>query len=415
VSDRVDDLLSQKIGDEWHLAEADDWARVRELDHRAIWDVRSDGRRELVEMVRRRVGSDLLDPDVLTIGFARRFATYKRSTLLLDQIDRLRSLLLDADRPVQFVFAGKAHPADEPGKAMIREIDRLTRDADVGHRFVFIPDYDIGIARTMYHGCDIWLNTPRRPMEACGTSGMKAALNGVLNFSIRDGWWDEMSDGHNGFDIPSFDDDPDLWRRDRREASATFEVLENQIVPLFYDRHDDGLPHGWIDRITTNWATLGWRVIAGRMVRDYVTQYYEPAAAGTARMTVDAAAPARELSAWKQRVADAWPGVSLRIVGDDSQIAAGTAGESRELVVELDPGMLRHDEIVVQLLHGPLLADRTFDEQALTAVPMSLGNDGRYHAAFVADRAGHWGVSARALPTHHHLAGPFDTGFVALA
>ena len=264
--------------------------------------MRNDGRRELVDMVRDRLGSTLLDPDVLTIGFARRFATYKRSTLLLEQLDRLRALLLDADRPVQFVFAGKAHPADEPGKAMIREIDRLTRDADVGHRFVFIPDYDIGIARTMYHGCDVWLNTPRRPMEACGTSGMKAALNGGLNCSIRDGWWDEMSDGSNGFDIASFDDDTDLDRRDRREANAAFEVIENEIVPLFYARSDDGLPHGWIDKITTNWSTLGWRAIAGRMVRDYVTQYYEPAAVGTATMTADAADPARELAAWKQRV-----------------------------------------------------------------------------------------------------------------
>jgi glycogen phosphorylase len=415
VSDRVDDLLSEKIGDDWHLADADDWAKVRELGHRAIWDVRNNGRHELVEMVRRRLGANLLDPDVLTVGFARRFATYKRSTLLLDQMARLRALLLDADRPVQFVFAGKAHPADEPGKALIREIDRLTRDASVGHRFVFIPDYDIGIARTMYHGCDIWLNTPRRPMEACGTSGMKAALNGVLNFSIRDGWWDEMSDGHNGFDIPSFDDDPDLARRDRREASAAFEVLENHIVPLFYDRHDDGIPHGWIDRITTNWATLGWNVIAGRMVRDYVTQYYEPAASGTARMTIDAAAPARQLSAWKQRVTEAWPSVSVRIVGDDSQLGAGAAGDARHLVAELQSGTLDRDEIVVQLLHGPLLADRSFDEHALAVMPMSLGDDGRYHAEFVADRAGRWGVSVRALPTHHHLAGPFDTGLVALA
>ncbi len=329
-------------------------------------------------------------------------------------MERLRALLLDADRPVQFVFAGKAHPADQPGKNMIREIDRLTRDADVGHRFVFIPDYDIGIARTMYHGCDIWLNTPIRPMEACGTSGMKAALNGVLNCSIRDGWWDEMSDGHNGFDIPSFDDDVDPVRRDRRESTATFEVLENDVVPLFYDRHD-GVPHGWIDRITTNWATLGWNVIAGRMVRDYVTQYYELAASGTERMTADGAAPARELSAWKQRIATAWPQVAVRIVGDDSQLGAGSAGEARQVVAELQPGALDHDDLAVQLLHGPLLADGSFDEHALTVVPMSLGDDGRHHGEFVADRAGNWGVSVRALPTHHHLAGAFDTGLVALA
>ena len=415
VSNQVDELLSQQIGDGWHLADAAEWERARDLDHRSIWEVRNEGRRELVDMVRHRLGSDLLDPDVLTIGFARRFATYKRSTLLLAQMDRLRALLLDADRPVQFVFAGKAHPADEPGKTLIRDIDRLTRDADVGHRFVFIPDYDIGIARTMYHGCDIWLNTPRRPMEACGTSGMKAALNGVLNFSIRDGWWDEMSDGRNGFDIPSFDDDLDLDRRDRREASATFEVLENTIVPLFYGRDDDGLPHGWIDKITTNWATLGSQVIAGRMVRDYVTEYYEPAARGSDRMTSDAGTPARELSAWKQHVTAAWPAVAVTIAGHDSSLDAGAAGDTRHVVAELDSGSIDRNEILVQLVHGPLLATGEFDEHALTALAMTPGDDGRYHAEFIADRAGRWGVSVRALPTHPSLAGSFDTGLVALA
>jgi starch phosphorylase len=411
VSDRVDELLSQMIGDEWHLADESDWERARHLDHREIWDVRNEGRRELVDMVRNRLGGYLLDPGVLTIGFARRFATYKRSTLLLAQMERLRAMLVDTDRPVQFVFAGKAHPADEPGKALIREIDRLTRDAEVGHRFVFIPDYDIGIARTMYHGCDVWLNTPRRPMEACGTSGMKAALNGGLNCSIRDGWWDEMSDGENGFDITSFDDDPDLDRRDRREASAAFEVIERKIVPLFYGRHDDGLPHGWIEKITTNWATLGWNVIAGRMVRDYVTEYYEPAAIGTRTMTADAGAPARELVAWKQHVVAAWPTVGISLVDDGSSSDRGAA---REVVAELDAGELRRDEIVVQLLHGPVLADGTFDETLLSVLPMVAGADGRYRAEFAPDRAGRWGTAARAMPTHPHLSGPFDTGLVTI-
>jgi starch phosphorylase len=414
VSDRVDELLSQMIGDEWHLADESDWERVRHLDHREIWDVRNEGRRELVEMVRHRLGGTLLDPDVLTIGFARRFATYKRSTLLLGQLDRLRALLLDADRPVQFVFAGKAHPADEPGKALIREIDRLTRDAEIGHRFVFVPDYDIGIARTMYHGCDVWLNTPRRPMEACGTSGMKATLNGGINCSIRDGWWDEMSDGDNGFDITSFDDDPDLDRRDRREASAAFEVIEDEIVPLFYARHDDGLPHGWIEKIKTNWATMGWNVIAGRMVRDYVTKYYEPAALGTITMTAEAGGPARDLAAWKRHVGEAWPAVSVRLLDEDSSIDGGAAGVVREAVAELDPGTLGADAIVVQLLHGPLLADGSFDETLLEIVPMVAHDDGRFRASFAPDRAGRWGVAARAMPTHPHLRGPFDTGLVTV-
>lgn len=412
VSDRVDELLSQTIGDEWHLGEEHDWERIRHLDHRQIWDVRNQGRRELVAMVREQLGADLLDPDVLTIGFARRFATYKRSTLLLGQIDRLRALLLDANRPVQFVFAGKAHPADEPGKQLIREIDRFAREADIRHRFVFVPDYDIGIARTMYHGCDVWLNTPRRPMEACGTSGMKATLNGVLNCSIRDGWWDEMTDGDNGFDIASFDD-PDLDRRDRREASAAFSVIENQIVPSFYTRYEDGLPHGWIEKIKSNWSTLGWKVIASRMVRDYVTEFYEPAAVDSDVLTADSAAPARELAAWKQRIAAAWPTVSVAFADDSGLDDDVAAGDARTATAILDPGTLRADDIVVQVVHGPLTIDGSFDEDLMSVVPMVAQPDGRYEASFSPDRAGRWGVSVRALPSHQHLTSVYDTGLVA--
>jgi starch phosphorylase len=412
VSDRVDELLGQMVGDEWHLADEADWARVKHLSHHEIWEVRNQGRRELVEMVRHRLGERLLDPYVLTIGFARRFATYKRSTLLLSQMDRLRALLLDEHRPVQFVFAGKAHPADEPGKTMIREIERLARHADVRHRFVFVPDYDIGIARTMYHGCDVWLNTPRRPMEACGTSGMKAALNGVLNCSIRDGWWDEMSDDRNGFDIPSFDDDPDLERRDRREASATFDVIENQIVPSFYGRGDDGVPHDWIDRITTNWATLGWNVIASRMVRDYVTQYYEPAALNSDALTADMAGPARELSQWKRRVAEAWPHVRIWLDAGSSHIEPGEAGVERHVVAHVEPGSLSLDELSVQVVHGPLAADGSFDEHRMTVIDMHPDRDGRFAATFVPEQAGRWGVAVRAMPSHRDLTNPSDPGLV---
>ncbi len=184
----------------------------------------------------------MLDPKVLTIGFARRFATYKRATLLLSQPERLRRLLLSTDRPVQFVFAGKAHPADEPGKALIRELIHFASDQTVRHRFVFVDDYDIAVARDMYHGCDVWLNNPRRPQEACGTSGMKAALNGALNCSILDGWWDECFDGTNGWAITSAEGEPDLERRDEIEANSLFELLEHQIVPLFYQRSEGRCP-----------------------------------------------------------------------------------------------------------------------------------------------------------------------------
>ena len=242
VSARVDALFSRVVGEDWHGADAERWSRILEVDPMEAWSTLNDGRDELVRLARQRLGEGVLDSSVLTIGFARRFATYKRATLLLSDPDRLRALLHDAERPVQFVFAGKAHPADNPGKELIQRIEQFARAADVRHRLVFLADYDISIARAMYHGCDVWLNTPRRPLEACGTSGMKAALNGALNCSILDGWWDECFNGSNGWAIESADDDPDLDRRDLREAGSLFGILENELVPRFYDRGRDGVP-----------------------------------------------------------------------------------------------------------------------------------------------------------------------------
>jgi starch phosphorylase len=220
TSSRVDALLTRAIGDDWSSAGQDRWAVVRDLDAAEVWDTLVAGRRGLVRFVRGRLGGGVLNPDTLTIGFARRFATYKRATLLLSQPERLMAMLNDPDRPVQFVFAGKAHPADDPGKELIQKVEQFARKAGVRHRFVFLADYDMAIAREMYHGCDVWLNTPRRPLEACGTSGMKAALNGALNCSILDGWWNECYDPSIGWAIESAETDPDLERRDQRECAS---------------------------------------------------------------------------------------------------------------------------------------------------------------------------------------------------
>ncbi|MDQ3469980.1 MAG: alpha-glucan family phosphorylase, partial [Actinomycetota bacterium] len=302
VSARVDALLTRLVGEDWPGADAQRWSRVCDVDPAEAWAVLDDGRDELVRLARRRLGADVLDRKALTIGFARRFATYKRATLLLSDPDRLRRLLDDAARPVQFVFAGKAHPADTPGKQLIRQIEEFSRQADVRARFVFLADYDMGVARAMYHGCDVWLNTPRRPLEACGTSGMKAALNGALNCSILDGWWDECYDGRNGWAIESAEDDPDEERRDLREAASLFAILEQQVVPMFHDRDGAGVSRSWVQMVLHSWATLGPRVTAARMVRDYTTALYEPAAASAQRLASGAAAA--ELATWRQRVAD---------------------------------------------------------------------------------------------------------------
>ncbi|MBV8160546.1 MAG: alpha-glucan family phosphorylase [Acidimicrobiia bacterium] len=247
-----------------------------------LWASRAAGRRRLVEAVRGRAGVEL-QPDVLTIGFARRFAAYKRATLLLSQPERLEALLLSHDRPVQLVFAGKAHPADHEGKELIQQVARFARRPEVRHRMAFVEDYDIALGRCFYEGSDVWLNTPRRPHEACGTSGMKAVLNGAVHCSVLDGWWPEMYDGTNGWAIPSFEDEPDQGHRDHLEATALFELLEGEIVPTFYDRDAAGLPLAWLDTIRASLRSLAPRVTAERMLGDYVERMYEPAASAAAR------------------------------------------------------------------------------------------------------------------------------------
>jgi starch phosphorylase len=411
VSARVDALLSRVVGEDWHGADAARWARILDVDPMEAWSTLNDGRDELVRLARQRLGEDVLDSSVLTIGFARRFATYKRATLLLSDPDRLQALLHDAERPVQFVFAGKAHPADQPGKELIQRIEQFARTASARHRFVFLADYDISIARSMYHGCDVWLNTPRRPLEACGTSGMKAALNGALNCSILDGWWDECFNGSNGWAIESAEDDPDQDRRDLREVGSLFGILENQLVPRFYDRGRDGVPRQWVDMVLKAWASLGPAVTAARMVRDYTTALYEPAARSAIHLASADAGPAVTLAAWRERVTGAWDGVSVTSVSLDDETPQ--AGESRTVTVEVELGGLTAADVVVQCVHGRLGHDGEFDETAV--VTLAEAGPGTYAGTITIAAAGTHGVSARVIPVHADLASPFDLGRIAWA
>ena len=276
-------------------------------------------------------------------GFARRFATYKRATLLLSQPDRLKALLLSGDRPVQLVFAGKSHPADDSGKELIRQVSAFAADPEVRHRFVFVDDYDIAVARALLQGADVWLNNPRRPQEACGTSGMKSALNGGLNLSILDGWWDECFDHDNGWAISSAEHVDDLERRDEVEAGSLFELLERQVVPLFYDRWQGPVPRKWVQRVKRSLITLGPYVTAARMVRDYTEQLYEPTAAQGDALGRDGHAAARDLAAWKAHVEAAWPGVHVDHVDVDDAVADLGTERTVEAVVSL--GDLTPDDV----------------------------------------------------------------------
>jgi starch phosphorylase len=224
---------------------------------------------------------NVLDPNALTIGFARRFATYKRADLILRDLENLAALVNDPQRPIQIIFAGKAHPRDQAGKDVLAQIARLMRDPLFAGKILFLEDYDINVGRLLVQGVDVWMNNPRRPLEACGTSGQKVVLNGALNMSVPDGWWAEAYDGLNGFTIGAGDTHVSVETHDNRDAEALLETLQKDVIPLYYDRDADGLPRAWIARMKRAIRTLGWRFSADRMVMDYVMKAYIPAAGGT--------------------------------------------------------------------------------------------------------------------------------------
>ncbi|HJV08771.1 MAG TPA: alpha-glucan family phosphorylase [Acidimicrobiales bacterium] len=431
VAPEMRDLFDRHVLPEWSQAGPDRWARIEDAGDDELWRARQQARERLVAFVRRRLHESALargvsepdaawadeafDPGVLTIGFARRFAPYKRATLLLSQPDRLKRLLLDAEQPIQLLFAGKAHPADDLGKDLIRQVVQFSRQEDVRHRVAFLEDYDMALARILLQGCDVWLNTPRRPLEACGTSGEKAALNGVLNCSIRDGWWDEYFDGDNGWAIASTEGWDDLGRRDYAEASSLFDILERQVVPLFYERAPGRPPVRWLQKVRRSLRTLGPEVSASRMVRDYVADLYEPAAAGADAMAGAGHDRARALAAWKQRVADGWAGVSVDDVTSES--LAIDLGRDRAVTAEVVLGKLGPGDVDVQLVHGAVgLADELADP---SIVSMTLRDGGagrhRYEGSFTCDRAGRYGFTVRVVPDHADLSTFAELGRVAWA
>ncbi len=432
VSAEVDDLLTRHVLPEWHEAGPDRWQRLAEAGDHEVFRVREAGRERLVSFVRKHLRAslvargaapaetgwcdDVLDPRVLTVGFARRFATYKRATLLLSQPDRLKRLLLSPDQPVQLVFAGKAHPADEAGKEMIRQIVSFSAAEDVRHRIVFLDDYDIALARVLYQGADVWLNNPRRPLEACGTSGMKAALNGALNLSVADGWWDEWADDDNGWVIPSAEDVEDMDKRDSLEADALFSLLERTVVPLYYERREGPVRRAWTRRVKSSLISLGPKVSASRMVRDYVEGLYEPTAVVADRVAADGYAPAGALADWKARVTAAWPEVRVVDILDDA--AGMDLGSSREVTAEVSLGPLQPSDVTVELVHGRVgLGDELTPEGTVAMVadgPTAAGL-ACYRGTFGCETPGRYGYAVRVVPNSTELVTPLELGKVTWA
>ncbi|MEP6815391.1 MAG: alpha-glucan family phosphorylase, partial [Marmoricola sp.] len=400
---------------------ADLWATKRVLRARLVADARARMRHSWKQRgaARAELGwiDSVLDPDVLTIGFARRVPSYKRLTLMLRDPDRLKSLLLHPERPIQLVIAGKSHPADEGGKKLIQEIVRFADDPKVRHRIVFLPNYDIAMALPLYPGCDVWLNNPLRPYEACGTSGMKAALNGGLNLSILDGWWDEWFDGDNGWAIPSADgiDDPD--RRDDIEAHALYDLIENEVAARFYDLDPSGVPVRWIEMVRHTLKSLGPKVVSTRMLRDYVEKLYVPSAQ-TSRLVNHDYQGAAKLALWKQRVLAGWSAVHVDHVESFGVEDSPELGDALELHAFVSLGELSPDDVDVQVVHGRVVGeDQVVDQvaQSLALAETYEGGRHRFDGRLTLARTGPFGYTVRVLPKNDLLASPAELGVVTLA
>jgi starch phosphorylase len=398
-----------------------------------LWSTRRLLRGRLVDEVRRRLRETALsrgateaevgwtetafDPDVLTIGFARRVPSYKRLTLMLKDPERLKALLLDPERPIQVIIAGKSHPADDGGKQLIQQMVRFADDPEIRHRIAFLPGYDIGMARYLMWGCDVWLNNPLRPLEASGTSGMKSALNGGLNLSIRDGWWDEWFDGQNGWAIPTADGVADPDRRDEVEARAIYDLLGSQVLPRFYERGRDGVPARWVEMVRHTLRETGPKVLATRMVRDYVQLLYVPAARSSRAMSAAGYVPARSEASWRAHLLENWGNVRVAHVeatgaGDTPEI-----GSTLELRAEVELPGLTPADVEVQAAYGRVDdADGLHD---VTTVPMkherTEGSRHWFAATVPLERTGAFGYTVRVLPQSEHMADPAELGVVVTA
>ncbi|MBC7441571.1 MAG: alpha-glucan family phosphorylase [Ramlibacter sp.] len=410
-----------------------DWASPAVSDE-DLWQVRGQMRRQFVEDARRRIAAawqaqnpggivpswigKVFDPNVLTIGFARRVPTYKRLTLMLHDPERLRALLLHAEHPIQIVIAGKSHPADEEGKRLIQRIVQFAADPALRTKIAFLPDYNIGMAQLMYPGTDVWLNNPLRPLEACGTSGMKAALNGALNLSILDGWWPEYYDGNNGWAIPTADAAGDAAERDRIEADALYELIEHQVAPKFYDRNADGVPERWVASIRQTLAKLSPELNAGRMVRQYVQELYRPAGQAGARISESNYRAARELAAWKGRIVSAWPGVAVTHVESGGVATVPQVGDELHLRAHVQLNGLAPEDVTVEVVYGKSLANDELSQVStmpLDADAGPVGGSTLFTGTLELDRGGAFGYTVRVVPRNELLVSPAEMGLIAVA
>jgi glycogen phosphorylase len=425
------ELFDRYLGDDWSEKPATDrlWDKVQSIPDEELWRNHEHCRTELVVFARARIikhlnergamskeishVQDSLDPAVFTIGFARRFATYKRATLFLRQLDRLKNILSgQKDRRVQFVIAGKAHPKDIPGKDLIRDIVHFTRTEGI-NSVVFVPDYDIHVARLMVAGCDIWLNTPRRPREASGTSGMKAAMNGLPNVSILDGWWDE-ADVRTGWPIGHGEIYEDEEYQDKVEANAFYDLLEQEVVPMFYDRDPEGIPRRWVAKMKEAIRLNAPRFNTARMVRDYAEQGYFPAHQRSAIMTSDSFRNGKEIAHWKAKMRENWYKIKIKKVSADAP-ADVSVNQSIDLRSLIYLGQLQPSDVRVEVYQGAIDSNGHLTN-AETVIMTSPGQTDQgetvYTGQIVYQSSGLQGFSVRVLPNHPYLSNPHELGLI---
>ncbi|MCO6466538.1 MAG: alpha-glucan family phosphorylase [Bradyrhizobiaceae bacterium] len=433
VAPEFADLYDKYLGRRWrtqpHLAET--WEPVHTIPAIELWRAHQRRRDRLVIGAREHILSkhstsltqsqvskihNCLDPDVLTIGFARRFATYKRADLLMRDMDRLTQIVTSSETPVQIIMAGKAHPKDTAGKELIQSVHQKIAANHLDHRIVFLEDYNMDVARLMVRGSDIWLNTPRKPYEASGTSGMKAAANGVLHFSILDGWWAEAYDGENGFAIgrgESFDAD----EQDAADASTLYDILEHAIVPLFYTVGNGGrVPERWIAMMKHSISSLAWRFSAQRMVREYTTEFYKPAMDAYRTMTSNGASEARTSAAFLNLAATTWSKVAVQNVNIQGTSGANV-GKNIHVSADVVTGSLTPLDLLVQIVHGKVDSHDSIVNASFAQMRCTGTTDGiaHYEGEFICEHSGVLGCTVRALPTHQTLANVPDAFLVKYA
>lgn len=445
LSDEMNSLYERYFGPHWadEMVECSQWNDIEQIPDEEIWRVHQRCKGHLIAFARRRLkaqmqrrgtyhtelnwAEEVLDPEALTIGFARRFATYKRGNLLLKDPERLVRLLTNPKRPVQIVFAGKAHPRDSEGKEIIRQIIHFASKYNVRRRIVFLEDYDINVAKVLVHGVDVWLNNPRPPMEASGTSGMKAAINGALNLSTLDGWWVEGYTPEVGWVIGSGESYDDSGYQDVVESQAIYNLLENEVTPLFYTRSADDLPRAWIYRMKKCIKRITPLFNTHRMLCDYTKKFYIPAAERWKSLNADDISRANALSAWKNYIKQAWPQLEIKEVQLQIENAEDSltmdpkqpqlkVGSKLNINVLVELGSIQPDDISVEIYHGPV--DSWGNIENGSALQMDYKqpaqSEGQHYFAGVMPcaKTGQYGVAVRILPKNSDMVNPYETGLI---